>query len=300
VKLKQEKVEIKKCPVCSKDDFSLFLKTKDYFLTQETFTLDKCRNCGFVFTNPIPSQSELSKYYDSPDYLSHTANTTSLTALVYKLFRNANIKRKFKLVNQYTKEKTILDIGCGTGELLNYFKHNGWNTQGVEPNQSARNFAEKNYQLEVFDEQELNSFEENSVDVISMWHVLEHVPDLNSRMKQLKRLVKKDGLLVIALPNLDSPDAIKYGPHWAGLDVPRHLYHFTKDTFKVLLKNHSMKLIESIPMKFDAFYVSMLSEKYLKSSFPQIPAIVNGFRSNLIARRNNNYSSMIFVIKTNN
>ena len=299
VKLNQKKVKIKHCPVCSKDDFSLFLKTRDYFLTQEDFTIDKCANCGFVFTNPIPPLSELPKYYDSPDYLSHTANASSFTAKVYKLFRNANIKNKFKLVNRYAKGKSILDIGCGTGELLNYFQEEGWKTRGVEPNQSARIFATKNYQLEVFDENELNSFEENSFDVISMWHVLEHVPDLSGRMKQLKRLVKKDGLLVIALPNLDSPDAAKYGPYWAGLDVPRHLYHFTEDTFRGLLENHKMELIKSIPMKFDAFYVSLLSEKYLKKSFPHLPAVINGFRSNLSASRDNNYSSMIFVVKLN-
>ena len=299
VKLNQNKVEIKQCPVCAKDDFSLFLKTKDYFLTQEDFKIDQCRNCGFVFTNPIPSQSELPKYYDSPDYLSHTANDSSFTAQIYKLFRNANIKNKYKLVNRLAKGKSILDIGCGTGELLNYFQEKGWKTRGVEPNQLARAFATKNYELEVFDENELNSFEKNSFDVISMWHVLEHVPDLNGRMNQLKRLVKEDGLLVIALPNLDSPDAVKYGPKWAGLDVPRHLFHFTKGTFELLVKAHKMELIETIPMKFDAYYVSVLSEKYLGRKIPYFPAFLNGLRSNLRARRDNNYSSMIYIIRPN-
>lgn len=290
---------IKKCPICEKSDFSLFLKTKDYFLTQEAFSVDQCRNCGFVFTNPIPGPSELAKYYESPDYLSHTANTFSFIGQVYKLFRNANIKSKFKIVNNKSKEKTILDIGCGTGELLNYFKKKGWDVLGVEPNNSARSFASKKYSIAVYDENELNKFKENSFDVISMWHVLEHVPDLNGRMNQLKKLLKKDGLLVIALPNLDSPDAVKYGSKWAGLDVPRHLYHFTKDTFELLLKAHKMELLKSIPMKFDAYYVSLLSEKYLGKKIPYFPAFLNGLRSNLRARKDNNYSSMIYVIRPN-
>ncbi len=290
---------INKCPVCGKNDFSLFLETKDYFLTQEDFSVDQCRNCGFVFTNPIPGSSELSKYYDSTDYLSHTADTFSFTGQVYKLFRNANIKNKFVLVNNKAKGKTILDIGCGTGELMNYFKKKGWDVRGVEPNHSARSFASKKYGIAVYDESGLNKFEESSFDVISMWHVLEHVPDLNGRMNQLKKLLKKDGLLVIALPNLDSPDAIKYGPKWAGLDVPRHLYHFTKNTFELLLKAHKMELIETIPMKFDAYYVSLLSEKYLGRKIPYFPAFLNGLRSNLHARKDNNYSSMIYIINPN-
>ena len=299
VKPKKKIIELNECPACGKSDFAPFLKTKDYFLTQEEFQLDKCKQCGFVFTNPIPALSELPKYYDSPDYLSHTANSFSFTGEVYKLFRNANIKNKYNLVNQKAKGKSILDIGCGTGELLNYFQQKGWSVQGVEPNKSARSFASKNYNLSVSDENELDLFEKNSFDVISMWHVLEHVPNLNSRMNQLSSLIKKDGLIVIALPNLDSPDAVKYGPHWAGLDVPRHLYHFTEDSFRVLLEKHDMELIESIPMKFDAYYVSLLSEKYLGKKVPYFPAFINGLQSNFAAKKNNNYSSMIFVVKPN-
>jgi len=104
-------------------------------------------------------------------------------------------------------------------------------------------------------------------------------------------------LVIIALPNLNSPDAVKYGSHWAGLDVPRHLYHFTEDTFKMLLEANDMELIKSIPMKFDAYYVSLLSETYLKKSQPFVPAFANGLRSNRLARRDNNYSSMIFAVK---
>jgi 2-polyprenyl-3-methyl-5-hydroxy-6-metoxy-1,4-benzoquinol methylase len=290
---------IQKCPVCGNSSLSLFLTTKDYFLTQSSFTIDQCNSCGFVFTNPIPFLSDLPKYYDSPEYLSHTANSFGFTSQIYKIFRNANIRNKFRIVNRYAKEKTILDIGCGTGELLHYFQKMGWKVQGVEPNESARKFAQKNYNIPVLNEDSLAEIDEESFDIISMWHVLEHVPDLNGRMIQLKKLVKKEGILIIALPNLNAPDAIKYGPHWAGLDVPRHLYHFTEDSFRLLLEKHQMELLESIPMKFDAYYVSLLSEKYLKKKLPYLPAFANGFKSNLQARKNNNYSSMIFVVKPN-
>lgn len=288
---------ISNCPVCGNMELSLYLKTRDYFLTQEEFSLDQCSSCGFIFTNPIPALSTLSKYYESPDYLSHTANSFSIKGEIYKLFRSLNIRKKFKLVNQLAKGKTILDIGCGTGELLSYFKKMGWDTMGIEPNPSARKFAKNTYQLEVFEEENLDKLKENSFDVISMWHVLEHVPDLQGRIEQVKNLLRKDGLLIIALPNIESPDAVKYGTHWAGLDVPRHLYHFAKDTVKVLLEAHNMELIESIPMKYDAYYVSLLSEQYLKKSLAFVPAFLNGLHSNRQARKDNNYSSMIFVVK---
>ncbi|MCF6169719.1 MAG: class I SAM-dependent methyltransferase [Bacteroidales bacterium] len=289
--------KIEDCPVCGKNEFSPFLETRDYFLTQEVFSLVQCKHCSFVFTNPRPLDNKLHAYYNSPDYLSHTVDSFSFTGAIYKRLRNANIRNKFKLVNSFKQGKKLLDIGCGTGELLSYFKNKGWEVKGIEPNKSARSFAQKSHHLDVIDETGLDKLEPESFDVISMWHVLEHVPDLNGRMMQLNKLLNKEGRIVIALPNLGSPDARKYGAFWAGLDVPRHLYHFTQSTLQLLLKKHEMELVGSFPLKFDAYYVSLLSEKYLKRKVPYFPAFVNGLRSNFNAKKNNNYSSMIFVIK---
>lgn len=292
----QPKTHIKSCPICESTGFKTYLQTKDYFLTQEDFKIVQCKQCEFIFTNPIPSIDDLSKYYDSPDYLSHTVNK-SVTGFIYDSLRNLNIKKKYRLISSLSDGNKILDIGQGTGEFLNYFKQKGWETLGVEPNKSARKFAIDNYQLKVFDENELDKLEENSFDVITLWHVLEHVPDLNSRIIQIKKLIKTNGSVVIALPNIESPDATKYGEYWAGLDVPRHLYHFSEDSIKNLLDKYDMNLVSSHPMKFDAYYVSLLSEKYMKAKLPYVPAFINGFRSNLSAREKNNYSSMIFVAK---
>ncbi len=291
------KRKIDRCQVCGESDFSLYLETRDYFLTQETFLLDKCNSCGFVFTNPVPVEEELSRYYDSPDYLSHETSSNNFTSLIYNILRNFNIRLKFSNINKFQKRGSILDIGCGTGELLHYFKNKGWEVSGIEPNPKAREFAIKAYQLPVYEEEKLDSFEENSFDVISMWHVLEHVPDLNGRMEQLRRLIKKEGTIFIALPNLASPDAEKYDKLWAGLDVPRHLYHFTEDSFLKLLKKHKMSLIKSTPLKLDAYYVSLLSEKYRENKLPYFAAFFSGLQSNRKARRSNNYSSMVFAVK---
>jgi len=288
-------IEILSCPICGNKEFSLYLKTKDFFFTQEEFSLSKCKSCSLVFTNPIPQ--DISKYYDTTDYLSHNTGDNGILGKIYSTLRNINIKRKYNLVSKYNHQGNILDIGCGTGELLSFFNNKKWNAVGIEPNNSARKFAINKHGITVFDEKKLTSLTPDTFDVISMWHVLEHVPDLHKRISQVSKLLKKDGTIFIALPNLSSPDSLKYKEYWSALDVPRHLYHFNQETFETLISLHNMKLIHAEPMKFDSYYVSMLSEKYLKNKLYIPLAVINGFISNIKAKRKNNYSSMIFVVK---
>ena len=293
----KKKIFLKHCPLCDNSDFEPYLSTKDYFLTLEIFELVRCKSCEFVFTNPIPALDDLAAYYDSPDYLSHDVSKKSLVGTVYNSLRETNLRNKFKLISKFKNPGKILDIGQGTGEFLNYMKNRGWDVTGIEPNDSARKFAIDHYQLNVLQEEDINRLPEKSFDVISLWHVMEHVPDLNLRMQQIKDLIAEKGILVIAVPNLDAPDAKKYGEKWAALDVPRHLYHFTRATMNILLEKFGFELINSYPMKLDAFYVSLLSERYLNNKFPYPAAFLNGLKSNMAAGKENNYSSMIFVAK---
>lgn len=283
------------CPLCGSDKYSVFIKSADYFLTMEKFTVVKCDLCNFIFTNPVPDKENLSYYYESKEYLSHQTNNKSLIGRIYTTVKRINIQKKYKLIQQYRSSGSVLEIGTGTGELLYYFKKRGWKTTGIEPNEKARLFANKQYELEVFDEIQLDSYSLKSFDVIMMWHVLEHIFDLQDRMKQIKKLLKENGYLFIAVPNINSYDFSKYGSHWAGLDLPRHLYHFNENSIKKLLQKHALKYITSYPMKFDAYYVSLLSERYLDSLLPYLSAFKNGYRSNHYAKHNNEYSSMIFV-----
>lgn len=291
-----EKLEY--CPICKSKDFSIYLKTKDYTLTNEEFILEKCNNCGFIFTNPRPEKNIIGSYYDSPDYISHTNSSHGFINGLYQLIKRYSLIKKYQLILNYKKSGKILDIGCGTGDFLNIFKKNKWDTAGIEPNDKARNYAKDNYNLNVFTEEQLKIFAEKSFDVITLWHVLEHLSDLNEKLDTINKLLKNDGILIVAVPNCIAKDAEIYKQFWAAYDVPRHLYHFSPNTIELLFKLYKMKIIKILPMIFDAFYVSMLSEKYKYGKINLLRAFRNGLKSNLYAiKSGNKYSSQIYIIK---
>ncbi len=290
--------EIPTCPLCGDSDIIPYLETKDYFLSNEPFTISKCSNCGFLLTNPVPTEKDLGKYYQSDEYLSHSKSKKGAFSKIYNLVRNYSIRKKYQLISGYVAMGSILDIGCGTGEVLKYFADKGWQTQGIEPSDNARKYAVEKLGLSVEKEEYIFAIEDKSFDVITMWHVLEHVPTLNERMQQLKCMLKDNGVLIIALPNYESWDAQNFSAKWAAWDVPRHLYHFSKDTFSLLAKKHNFKTTEILPMKFDAFYVSLLSEKYRSGKMNYVKAFFQGIKSNQWAKKNaGNYSSLIYVLR---
>ena len=130
-----------------------------------------------------------------------------------------------------------------------------------------------------------------------MWHVLEHVPNVENQIAQLKRLLKPHGTIFIAVPNFKSYDANYYGNFWAAYDVPRHLWHFSKTAIQKLFAKQNLKLIKILPMILDSFYVSLLSEKYKTGKMNFVKAFYIGLLSNIKAKQNLEYSSHIYVIK---
>jgi len=291
---------VKKCPICGSFKLDTAFKTKDFFLSQEEFGISKCKKCGFHFTNPRPQEGNLGAYYKSTDYISHSNANKGMFAYLYQSIRKYTLTQKYELISKRKEGNKILDIGCATGQFLYEFKKRGWLCKGIEPDSTAREFAKNQYDLKVFDPSYINEFENHSFDVISMWHVLEHVSDLKSRMEDLKRLLKHNGYLFIALPNLESWDAAYYGKYWAGFDVPRHLYHFNKTNVKKLFEEYNFHVEEIRPMVFDSYYVSLLSEKYKKNPFYFLKAFFIGLLSNLKGRIDPpNHSSLLYILKPN-
>jgi 2-polyprenyl-3-methyl-5-hydroxy-6-metoxy-1,4-benzoquinol methylase len=285
------------CPVCSSTTSTDFLTLKDHFLTREIFTISECKSCGFRYTTPRPESVELGRYYQSEEYISHSDKRKGLLASVYQQVRSYTLKKKALLIEKYSTPGSLLDIGCATGQFIHFMKGRGWKVTGIEPDEKTRSKAISEFGLDVFPEDSLNDFKKTTFSVITMWHVLEHVSDLNGRMKQLHDLLAVNGTLFVAVPNCASGDALEYREFWAGYDVPRHLYHFRRKDMEMLIRKHGFRLEKVLPMKFDSFYVSLLSEKYRNGKMRWLPALLSGLNSNRKAMRTGEYSSLIFVLK---
>ncbi|WP_461533987.1 class I SAM-dependent methyltransferase [Sinomicrobium sp.] len=281
---------------------SHYLMCKDYTVSGELFALVRDEELQMLKTVPAPEEDRLPEYYKSENYISHTDGKRSLFEKLYHIVKRYSLKQKLKYIDRENPEKgRLLDIGAGTGDFLAVAKENGWEVEGIEPNSGARKRAkEKGVSLrgesdELFVEDRLAAFT-----TITMWHVLEHVPDLHRQIDELKVLLKSEGTLFVAVPNFKSFDAEYYKSFWAAYDVPRHLWHFSPEAIKSIFQKHGMKVTRQIPMKFDAFYVSLLSEKYKTGKMNFFKAFRLGWRSNRKAASSGQYSSLIYVIKHEN
>jgi 2-polyprenyl-3-methyl-5-hydroxy-6-metoxy-1,4-benzoquinol methylase len=289
---------IESCPVCNASVFLPFIECKDYTVSKESFQINSCSSCGFKFTNPRPDDSVLSNYYKSEEYISHSNTSKGIISKLYKFVRNRTLRQKLNMLNGYVSRGTILDYGCGTGMFLKTCQEDGWKAFGMEPDDGARKIASEQG-LNVFsDKERLQTYITNQTfDAITLWHVLEHVTDLSNTLSFFKRKLNTGGVLIIAVPNHTSYDAKCYGEFWAAYDVPRHIYHFEPSTMQKLLSSFGFKLQEMRPMKFDSFYVSMLSEKYKTGSINYFKAFITGLKSNLNAKSPGMYSSVIYIFK---
>ncbi len=277
---------------------SVYISVIDHSVSSEEFQLLVNNEIGYLETSPQPSLEKLSEYYKSEDYISHTDTKRNLFEKVYHIIRNISLKRKLKLINSFqTEGKKLLDVGCGTGDFLQIAQQNNWTVSGIEPNKEARQIANSKTSNSVYNIEHLLKFPKHSFDVISLWHVLEHLPNLDEHVSILKSLLKENGALMIAVPNYKSYDAKYYKNFWAAFDAPRHLWHFSQESISKLFLQENMKVEETHPMKFDSYYVSLLSEKYKSGWMNIFNAFRIGFASNLKAKRSGEYSSLIYVIR---
>lgn len=288
------------CPYCKSTNVKEHLSTKDYFITGDSFIIYECANCKVLFTYPFPAPDVLySKYYKSDNYLSHNKKASDLFSTIYRIVQKINIGKKLQLlenVNQ-SKEKKILEVGAGVGDFLAACKSRGWKCFGVEPSEQARTVAKEFNKLDLATS--INEIGEREFSVITLWHVLEHVPDLSETIIKLKNLLSAKGNLIIAVPNHNSFDAKHYKQFWAGYDVPRHLYHFNKESLISIMKSKDFGLVKTKPMVFDSFYVSLLSEKYRHNNLiiNYLFGFITGFFSNISSVFTKESSSIIFIFQ---
>lgn len=268
---------------------------KDHTVSQKNFELKRDEKYDLLATFPKPDSEKLPEFYKSEKYISHTDSNSTLFEKAYQRVKSFMLGKKLKWIEDEKKVGgKLLDIGAGTGDFLTEAKKRGWKVSGAEPNSMAREMALKKG---IILEEHTRGFIDGEFDVITLWHVLEHVPDLEMQINELSRLLKKDGLLVIAVPNFKSHDAQIYKEHWAAYDVPRHLYHFSRSSIRNIFSQFHFEVISEKGLPFDSFYVSLLSEKYRSGKSNPVKAFFTGFVSNFKARSSGEYSSVVYFLR---
>lgn len=289
-----------KCPLCKSGNILNHQLVKDHAVSKKEFTLCRCGDCTLLFTNPRPTEEEIGPYYDFKEYYSHEDQVQSFTQWLYQKVRKSSIQRKVGLIDSLVKGGFLLDYGCGTGEFLQEAKKQQWTIRGIEPSDKARSQAVSKLPTEVLST--LDELPEHETyDIITLFHVLEHIHSLRKTVKKLVNNLQSTGYMVIAVPNPESADAAHYACEWAGYDVPRHLYHFSQQSMTAFQEQFGLDLIRIEALAYDSYYVSLLSEGYknpkagLLSRY--IKAFMQGYRSNQRAGSPGNYSSNIFIFK---
>lgn len=289
-----EHIKLHSCPSCNSEKLTDGMSVKDHFLSKEVFTLTQCEDCLLLFTNPRPDKALISEYYKSEDYVSHSSSKKGLVNRVYNIVRNVTLNKKFRLIERVSSGKRLLDIGAGSGHFVARMRQGNYEVTGLEPDPDARAVCEALNGLQLEPLEKLYADNLGTFDVITMWHVLEHVYDLQDDLKRISSLVNNGGVFVVAVPNYKSYDAKYYQDYWAAYDVPRHLYHFEPASIIPMIQKYGFDHLETLPMKFDSYYVSMLSEKYKGGSI--FRAVWIGWMSNLRSS-NGKCSSQIYIFK---
>ena len=289
-----------KCPLCKSSAIRKRFASIDKFATGEQFDIYECTGCGLVFTQNFPDEKEIDRYYESPAYISHSNTSKGLVNSVYHLVRKIMLQKKARKVEQLTGHKSgrLLDYGAGTGHFARIMKSRGWDVAAIEKNGKARELALREFGFEMQPVEALKAIKDKELDVVTMWHVMEHIQEPDNMWRELHRILADSGIAIIAVPNSASYDALNYKEYWAAYDVPRHLWHFTPDTIAQWGGKHGFTLDRQYTMPFDGFYISMLSEQYKGSRLHTAKGFWNGFKGWVAQwRRSSASSSIIYVFR---
>lgn len=287
-----------KCPICSSLNIVEVFWVKDFAVSGEKFQIWECCNCGLRFTQDVPDELSILPYYLSDSYISHSETKQGLINKLYHPARILMLHQKLKKITLTTglKSGKILDIGSGTGTFLHFLREKGWEVTGIEPDPGARKLARDLYHLELLNFDNIFKMPDQNFQLITLWHVLEHVHSLHALVSQIKRLLLPEGFLFIAVPNYHSKDATKYQEYWAAYDVPRHLYHFDQTSMESLMIPHGFIPYKKFSLTMDPFYICWLSENYRTGKNRIFAGILNGANSYFEARNNLSKSSSILFV----
>ena len=282
------------------------LSANDHLVTGRKFDILKNPETTILETHPRPTKEELPTYYDSENYTSHNDKSAGIVSFCYRIIKSISTSRKIRIGQNSLSKNTpqnkprLLDVGCGTGDFLYSCLKKGWQINGIENNKNAKNNSRTEVSSFIFDDFEFLKSQPERFDIITMWHSLEHIIDLKQTIVDMKKLLTNKGVIVVACPNHKSFDAVFYKESWAAYDLPRHLWHFDKDSISKLFLEHNMQLTKTLPMYWDSFYISILSEKIISKKNKFLKGVIVGLLSNVSAMFSKEHSSLIYVFNKEN
>lgn len=282
------------------------LSANDHLVTGRKFDILKNPETTILETHPRPTKEELPTYYDSENYTSHNDKSAGIVSFCYRIIKSISTRRKIRIGQNSLSKNTpqnnprLLDVGCGTGDFLYSCLKKGWQINGIENNKNAKNNSRTEVSSFIFDDFEFLKSQPERFDIITMWHSLEHIIDLKQTIVDMKKLLTNKGVIVVACPNHKSFDAMFYKESWAAYDLPRHLWHFDKDSISKLFLEHNMQLTKTLPMYWDSFYISILSEKIISKKNKFLKGVIVGLLSNVSAMFSKEHSSLIYVFNKEN
>jgi len=281
------------CNLCGSNKNSFLLKSRNWLKhTKERFNIVKCSNCNLVYLNPRPSKESISSYYPD-EYEPYNARGRSLAERVSKILLDSYYRKEkniFSLVKSFLaqliyspvpskKQGKILDIGCGPGISLYNLKKFGWNVYGLDISQKAVNFARNNLDLKNVRRGFIEDafYHKEYFDVIRMSHVIEHLNDPKETLLKIRKILKKNGILIITTPDFSSPLRPVFGPCWFPLESPRHLYLFTPETISLLLKKVGGFKILKTKHDISAYHLAK-SLSYVMGNKQALNKVLMGFK----------------------
>lgn len=223
------------------------LEEKRLFMRVDSFPLVDCPRCGLRYVSPRLSQEALKDLY-SRDYFQSTSSVTAGYDDYLKDRENLikTARKKLKLIKRYKEGGSLLDIGCAVGFFLKVCQDEGFEVMGVELSPFAAHYAKESLGLRVLVGQLLDlSLPSESFDVITMWDVIEHLPDPLTELREIERLLRPEGILVIMTPNIASLVAKIAGKRWLLYMKPQeHLYYFSPTTLKAMLRKAGFEVVK--------------------------------------------------------
>jgi 2-polyprenyl-3-methyl-5-hydroxy-6-metoxy-1,4-benzoquinol methylase len=226
------------CDLCKDDNIQILYKSQDYRLNvdDKIYFLVYCNNCNILFINPKPKPEEISTHYPEKFFQANFNISNLYIRLLNKI--------KIRIITRYKKSGRILDIGCGDGEFLLNFKKKGWNTYGIDTSPLAYSLSKNKIIKNIFNTTLTECrFGDNFFDVITLNNVIEHVDDPEHLIKEIFRILKKEGILFILTPNIESYQCKITKQYWIHLDIPRHLYLYSPKSLATLLEKHFFTVI---------------------------------------------------------